>query len=299
MASRSRSSKPGRTQKTIKAAGGVVWRDGANGREVLLVHRPKYDDWSLPKGKLADREPAPSAAVREIEEETGWRVRLGPEMRTAQYKVDGAPKIVRYWLADPLTATPFVPDDEVDEIAWVNDDEADRRLRPFDQALVHATRKARPASPLVVVRHALSMRRKDWAGDDRDRPLTQDGRVQAARLRALLAPWAPERVVSSTSRRCRDTVAPFAEAAGLKLELTDVLSEEAFEADPKPARALIAELRDGPDPVVVCTHRPLLAMVAGKIALDLPKSARSNPLPKGGFWVAHTGRRSGVERYTA
>ena len=300
MASRTRSpQRDGGRARSIKAAGGVVWRDAPDGREVLLVHRPRYDDWSLPKGKLAGREPAPQGALREIAEETGWRVRLGPELRTAKYQVDGVPKTVRYWLAEPISAVPFVPNDEVDEVAWVGDAEATRRLRPFDHALVHAALpKARPASPLIVVRHALSMRRKEWKGDDRDRPLTRDGHAQARRIARLLEAWAPVRVVTSSSRRCRDTVAPFAEAAGLKLELSDALSEEGFEADPKPARHLIAELRDAPDPIVVCTHRPLLATVARTIGLDLPKTARSNPLPKGGLWVAHAGRGQPVERYT-
>jgi phosphohistidine phosphatase SixA/8-oxo-dGTP pyrophosphatase MutT (NUDIX family) len=302
MAKRKRSSPRdgGRARVPIKAAGGVVWRDRHDSRQVLIVHRPKYDDWSLPKGKLAAREPAPLGAVREIAEETGWRVRLGPELRTAHYSFLGVPKEVRYWLADPLSSVPFVANDEIDEIAWVTTSEAKRRLRPFDHALIRAAvPKARSASPLVVVRHALSMRRKEWKGDDRDRPLTRDGTAQAARIAALLDAWAPVRVVTSSSRRCRDSVAPYAEAAGLKLELSDALSEEAFEADPKPARALLAELRDSAEPVVVCTHRPLLATVARIVGLDLPKSARSNPLPKGGLWVAHAGRVQHVERHTA
>lgn len=282
----------------IKAAGGVVWRDGPDGRQVLLVHRPSYDDWSLPKGKLAAREPAPLAAVREIAEETGYRVRLGPEVRTAHYQVLGVAKEVRYWLADPISAEPFVPDDEVDRIAWITASDAKPRLHPFDHALVHAALpRAHPACPLIVVRHARSMRRKEWNGDDRERPLTREGRTQVDRVTALLQAWAPVRVVTSTSRRCRDTVAPYAEAMGLKLELAGELSEEAFEEDHRPARRLLDELLHQSDPVVVCTHRPVLATVARIIGLDLPKSARSNPLPKGGLWVAHAGRAT-VERYT-
>ena len=278
----------------------MVWRDGPNGREVLLVHRPKYDDWSLPKGKLDDREPAPQGAVREIAEETGWHVRLGPELRTAKYQVDGVPKTVRYWLADPISADLFAPNDEVDETAWLDWREAKRRLRPIDHAIVDsALSKASPAAPLVVVRHAVSMRRKEWKGDDRDRPLSRAGLAQAGRIAALLEAWVPVRVVTSSSRRCRDTVAPFAEAAGVKLELADALSEEFFENNPKPARELIAELRHGGGAVVVCTHRPLLPTVARTISLDLPKGARSNPLPKGGLWVAHAGPGHPVERYTA
>ena len=210
------------------------------------------------------------------------------------------PKEVRYWLAEPLSSRPFVPNDEVDQIAWIGVDEVKKRLRSADHGLVRGSvPKARPITPLVVIRHALSMRRKEWTGDDADRPLTRDGRAQAARMTGLVAAWAPARVVSSPSRRCRDTVAPLADALGVELELEPCLSEEAYEDDPTPARHLIARLRDGAEAVAVCTHRPLLAMVARTIGLDLPKSARSNPLPKGGLWVAHPDTLYPVDRYRA
>ncbi|MGI9033850.1 MAG: NUDIX hydrolase [Acidimicrobiales bacterium] len=105
----------------VLAAGGVVWR-GINGEgepEVLLVHRPKYDDWSLPKGKLDAGEPAPVAALREVEEETGLRCRLGAELATSSYEDrHGRPKEVRYWAMEPVSGH-FVANDEVDEVRWV------------------------------------------------------------------------------------------------------------------------------------------------------------------------------------
>jgi 8-oxo-dGTP diphosphatase len=115
----------------------------------------------------------------------------------------------------------------------------------------------------------------------------------------LLEVWSPVRLLTSSASRCLDTVAPYAEATGLRLELREELTEEAFEDDPKLARALLAELRDSVEPVAICTHRPLLSTVARMIGLDLPKSARSNPLPKGAAWVAHPGPKQRVERYTA
>jgi 8-oxo-dGTP diphosphatase len=104
----------------VEAAGGVVVRDGT----VLLVHRPRYDDWTLPKGKLDRGESFEDAALREVEEETGLRCRLLRELPSTEYRVGGRPKIVRYWLMEPEADTPFVPNDETDELRWLPPDEA-------------------------------------------------------------------------------------------------------------------------------------------------------------------------------
>ena len=104
----------------VEAAGGVVVRDG----EVLLVHRPRYDDWTLPKGKLGRGESFEDAALREVEEETGLRCSLGRELPSARYEVNGRPKLVRYWLMTPQGETPFVPNDETDAVRWLSPGEA-------------------------------------------------------------------------------------------------------------------------------------------------------------------------------
>jgi 8-oxo-dGTP pyrophosphatase MutT (NUDIX family) len=114
----------------VRAAGGAVWRRGPDGRpEVLLVHRPRYDDWSFPKGKLDDGESWETAAVREVEEETGLRCRLGTELAETTYTdAHGRPKRVRYWLMAATADVGFAPNDEVDERRWVPLDEAVRLL---------------------------------------------------------------------------------------------------------------------------------------------------------------------------
>ena len=106
----------------VKAAGGVVWRRGAKGEaELVVVHRPSYDDWSLPKGKLDPGETWSSAALREVEEEVGLRCRLGDELPPVAYRDGkGREKAVRYWLMEPDGAAPFIPNDEVDEMRWVD-----------------------------------------------------------------------------------------------------------------------------------------------------------------------------------
>ena len=112
----------------VEAAGGVVVRNG----QVALVHRPRYDDWTLPKGKLDPGESFEEAAVREVEEETGLRAQLVRELPSTSYEVNGRPKIVRYWLMEIDEAGPFVPNDETDELRWVPLDEA-LRLLTYDR----------------------------------------------------------------------------------------------------------------------------------------------------------------------
>ena len=94
------------------------------GHQVLLVHRPRYDDWTLPKGKLDEGESFEDAALREVEEETGLRCRLTRELPTVSYDVRGRRKEVRYWAMEIEDETPFVPNDEVDQVRWVEPQEA-------------------------------------------------------------------------------------------------------------------------------------------------------------------------------
>jgi 8-oxo-dGTP pyrophosphatase MutT (NUDIX family) len=112
----------------VRAAGGVVVRDGL----VALVHRPRYDDWTLPKGKLDNGESFEEAALREVEEETGLRARLVRELPPVNYEVRGRPKVVRYWLMDVESDGGFVASDEVDEVRWVEPAEA-RALLTYDR----------------------------------------------------------------------------------------------------------------------------------------------------------------------
>jgi 8-oxo-dGTP diphosphatase len=112
----------------VRAAGGVVRRSREGGVEVLLVHRPKYDDWSFPKGKCETDEPDEECALREIEEETNLRVALGPELVSTTYISKGRPKHVRYWLVEPQDPHEARAQNEVDALEWLTPDEADARL---------------------------------------------------------------------------------------------------------------------------------------------------------------------------
>jgi 8-oxo-dGTP diphosphatase len=115
----------------VRAAGGAVWRWGASDIEVLLVHRPRYDDWSLPKGKVKEGEDDADAALREVAEETGLACELGAELATTRYHdARGRPKVVRYWAmeVDGAAEVPFRPNDEVDDLAWLDFERAVDRL---------------------------------------------------------------------------------------------------------------------------------------------------------------------------
>ena len=127
-------------QAEVKAAGGVVWRPAGDTIAIAVAHRPRYDDWSLPKGKLDTGESWEDGALREVEEETGMRCRLGEELEPTNYQDrKGRDKVVRYWLMEPVDDTDFVPNDEVDQLRWLAPPEAaDLLSYPHDKELVQS-----------------------------------------------------------------------------------------------------------------------------------------------------------------
>ncbi|HEV3497437.1 MAG TPA: NUDIX hydrolase [Actinomycetes bacterium] len=132
------------TAVMVEAAGGVIWRRSPEGDlEVLLVHRPRYDDWTVPKGKLDAGEGHAEAARREVEEETGLRCELGPELASTSYRDHkGRPKHVRYWAMTPVSGR-FRPTGEVDEVVWLAVDEAKAILSyDRDRPVLDALREA-------------------------------------------------------------------------------------------------------------------------------------------------------------
>jgi 8-oxo-dGTP diphosphatase len=272
---------------TVFAAGGVVWRERHGTRQVLLVHRPRYDDWSLPKGKLAAHEHVLLAARREIEEETGQLVVLGPPLGVQRYPVrrngGTAQKLVHYWSAVPVDESGFTPNDEVDEITWLAVDKARVKLSyPRDVDILDALEPAVPViSTLILVRHAEALKRKEWDGKDTERPLTDAGTAVAERMIGVLAALGANRLISSDAERCVATIAPYAASIGRHIHLWPEISERGYDADPDNLRGLSEKAWAPGRVTVVCSHRPVLPALSRELGLKVGKFAT------GAFLVAH------------
>jgi 8-oxo-(d)GTP phosphatase len=281
--------------RDVRAAGAVVTRRGG---DVLLVHRPRYDDWSFPKGKLDPGEHEVAAAVREVAEETGLDVRLGPPLPGQRYVIStGRTKAVSYWTARVVgddDVSCYRVNSEIDSVEWVPWDEARARLT-YDHdrdTLDEARPLRRRTRPLVVLRHGKARSRRVWRGDDRRRPLLKPGDAQAERLVPLLAGFGVTAVHTSSSTRCVDTVAPYAHAADLPVVTHDLLSEEDATLDA--VVDLVDELLESGEGAVLCTHRPVLLTVLD--AIGVPGDVRLEP---GEMLVAHhrKGRLVATERH--
>jgi len=249
----------------IRAAGGLVWRHGPGGAEVCLVHRPRYDDWTLPKGKLRRGEHPLAAAVREVHEETGLRARPRMALPTSRYRVGGVPKEVAYWamVVRPdgrARARPGTPvGSEVDEIAWLPAAAAARRLRyPGEVAVLEAWRALPEVTGVVLlVRHADAGDRDSRPDRDDARTLSRTGSADATALCDLLALFAPGLLVSAPPRRCGQTLAPLAERTGLAVETVAALDERTAEVAAVARR--LADVAADRDCSVVCAQGDLIA----------------------------------------
>lgn len=311
----------------IDAAGAVVWRVQGGRLQVLLIHRPRYDDWSWPKGKLEAGETAPDCAVREVAEETGYAVILGARLPGLSYRMsNGVEKVVDYWAAQvapkraPALAArptyPPAPKTEIDEVAWLDASDAHQRLtRVQDRVPLHHLVDLWETDRLktwavVIARHGRAVKRSQWKGSEASRPLTKEGAEQAAELVPVLAAFGISAVISSPWARCDKTVRPYAKALGLDVTLQPALTERSHKAKPQPVFELVAETLDAGRNVVLCTHRPVMPTVTRAIAEVTPirlASAlpRSNPYlrPSEALVVhmaqqpAHAPRAVSIERW--
>jgi len=275
---------PRARSRLIEAAGALVWRERHHQLQVLLVHRPRYDDWSWPKGKVDPGESRATTAVREVQEETGFAVVLGQPLPGLQYLVpDGRVKRVHYWAARTASDSdgaalrarhPVAPVDprEIDHKEWLGVEEAARRLtRTADRqplvALLDAYAQHRLATHAVAVaRHGSAVPRGQWAGKEHARPLTPTGWAQAAALVPVLAAYGVRDVVTSRWTRCAQTVAPYADASRLATQRHDRLTEAQHERSPARVAATVRELLEATESSVLCTHRPVLPTVLDVLA---------------------------------
>jgi 8-oxo-(d)GTP phosphatase len=258
----------------ILAGGAVVTRENRlQSTEVLIIYRKRYDDWTLPKGKTEIGESVPVCAVREVREETGVTIRLSAPLDSVSYQAGNTGlKKVEYWGGIVLNSVRRGPDAEVDVVSWLPVRTALGRLTySHDHFLVQQYLAQPPTTPLVIVRHGKAMDRKDWSRKDSARPINPRGRRQAAMLIPMLAAYGVTKLVSSTSRRCVQTLQPYAQQRRLKVETHSLLSEEEGKDDGNGVAALTRKIRaaalKSAEPTAVCVHRPVLPHILDALAI--------------------------------
>jgi 8-oxo-dGTP pyrophosphatase MutT (NUDIX family)/phosphohistidine phosphatase SixA len=301
----------------VTAAGAVPWRINPakkDALEVLLIHRPRYDDWSWPKGKLDPGETIPECAARELEEEIGLEAPLGVPLPPIHYHVPAGLKVVHYWAVD-VDGGALRPDgNEVDSVMWCSPEKAAGLLSnpsdigPLEHLVAAHQRGELDTWPLLIVRHAKAKPRSSWSKAEGERPLAATGRRQAQAVGRLLQVWKPSRVVSSPWLRCVATIAPYAKAADAKVKLNEALTEHRHARHPQKTAAVVESLFDKQRPVVLCTHRPALPTVFAQLGKHMSSRLRAllpstDPyLAPGELLVCHVARGSknkvvAVERF--
>lgn len=269
------------------AAGAVVWQWSPSGDiEVAVIHRPCYDDWSLPKGKPHSGETLPVTAVREVAEETGHTVILGPRLGSTHYPVSGGEKMVHYWAACPAGGS-FRPSEEVDELRWLPVAKAiDLLSHPHDQTLLAGLDdETAVTATVLLVRHAEAGTRDEWAGDDDLRPLTTVGQRQAEVLRTLLPLFGAQRVYSAPPLRCRQTVEGLAADLGVPIITEPRLSEDGYLADPAASLERLIEIAaESKGPAVVCSQGGVIPDLVRNLTDDAGFTLLDVPSQKGSYW---------------
>lgn len=270
--------------KPVMAAGTIVIDEG----QVLLVHRPRYDDWSFPKGKVDGTEIFPVTAVRECDEETGYTVALGSYLAVDKYPIPEGEKHVHYWVARVREDIGFAPDEEVDEVLWLSIKAARKKLTyQQDRDLLDQAVSVPETSPLIVLRHAKAMKRSDFEGTkDSLRPLSGKGRRQSKVLVDVLDAYGIETLVSSPFVRCRETLQRFAKYIDTKIEVSDPLSEAGHESDPAATADVVREFLHQPEPTVLCSHRPVLGTIWETLSAAIGAEL-DYKLSPGAFLVIH------------
>ena len=266
------------TDKAVYAAGAVVWRIVDDKLRILLIHRTKYRDITLPKGKVDPGEMLAETAVREVHEETGIRVSLGAPVGVSRYVLASRKqKVVHYWAAeatdDAIRESTFVPNREIAALEWVSVKKARERLSyPVDLEILDffarlVDEQALRTFPLVVLRHGKALPRSEWDGADAARPLTERGRRQAKSIVGPLRAFGVRKIVTSDAVRCVETVRPLAKALDRKAVRTELLSQDAWEDGTSDLRSVVGRRVRSGKAAVLCSHGPVLPGLLSEIAL--------------------------------
>lgn len=276
----------------VLAAGALVWRLKNDKLQVLVVHRPRYDDWSFPKGKAEPGESMVLTAIREVAEETGRQIVLGRYLGKARRRlVSGRKKRTLYWVAQVLpeagpgeglrAAVKPASKREIDKVRWWKVEKAARKLTHADDKRLLARlvdwyeSGQLQVRSLVLVRHAKAVSRATWGygiNSELTRPLVMGrGQAQARDVAALLSAYGVGELVSSPWKRCVDTLAPYAHGCGLDLrsdeaftELSALTSPEAMQdsfRDLLERGSALTGLPEPSYPLALCVHRPCLPLL--------------------------------------
>ena len=274
--------------RAVLAAGAVLWR--SNGQpatpEIAVIHRPRYDDWSLPKGKVDPGETEPVTAVREVHEETGYSSHLGRRLAAVSYPVEQDIKKVRYWAARCIDGE-FSPNAEVDELKWLLVAEAMKQLGyPHDRKVLRRFVKYPvDTQTVLIVRHGTAGSKSRYKGDDRKRPLDKHGRAQAESLVGVLLAFGANVLHAADRVRCDQTLEPLAEELGTTIHNEPPLTAEAYSDNRKAARRRILEIAAAGGTPVICTQGEVIPdLIAWWCERDgvRPDKSRNR---KGSTWV--------------
>jgi 8-oxo-dGTP diphosphatase len=307
---------------TVVAAGAVPWRVAGGKLQVLVVYRKQHRDVSIPKGKVDPGETLPHTAVREVFEETGLKVNLGPSLGSVNYvqASNGKPKIVHYWAAevDPVAEakSKFVSNDEIFALEWLSAKKAIAALTyEHDRELIEDVRSlwksgSMDTFPLIIARHGKATPHDEWDGEDSLRPLAAVGMQQSRDIAGGLAAFGPAVIVSSPAIRCLQTVAPLSYKLGMEIRESGKISQDKWtkEGD-RVADFISARFRKGV-PAVMCSHGPVIPQIVSEIITQTGGTVtdevrRAASLGTGDFAVFHLAKSGrgfrlvSVETHTA
>ena len=280
--------------KNIIAAGAVVWQKSkVNEIQVAIIHRPKYDDWSFPKGKADVGEAVIACAHREVLEESNLDTQFGPYLGEVSYETIDGPKCVYFWSAKVIKSYPFTPNSEVDKLEWHNLKSAKKilTLKSDKEILEKFSKLDLDTQPFILLRHAKAITRQEWQGDDDDRPLDSLGSYQADRLIPIYTVYKIEEIHTSDAVRCFDTVNTLARRLEISLEVNGKLGESTYKKDKEKAVDYCKDLIKESKSILICSHNPILPKLLNKLTKKADVEADDEKLHPASSWIIHRNGR--------